>query len=326
MIASVYEAPTNIAGYDPTRDSDGFYFDPIEAERRVRFFDLAVSQYRLQKWQRDIVATLFGWKREGDDLRRYRESFIFVPRKNGKSSLSAGLALCAFSLDRQPRGQYYCGACDLDQADLVFSMVAGMVRSSPTLDKQCKVRESRKRIIRGDSFFRAIPADAGGAYGTEPHLFIGDELHLWKGRRLKDTMHTGTAALSQPLEVYITTAGFDFNSICGEVYTHACKVRDGVLSDPKFLPVVYEATKDLDWKLESTWKIANPNYGVSVRKDYFENECRKAIENPAYENTFRREHLNQWTEQKTRWLKMDDWRACKVSDGRLIDRRCTSAD
>ncbi len=320
MIASVYEAPTNIAGYDPTRDADGFYFDPIEAERRVKFFALAIKQYELQQWQKDIVATMFGWKRDSDHTRRYRESLIFVPRKNGKSSLSAGLALCAFFFDKQPRGQYYCGACDLDQADLVFSMAASMVRSSPTLDKQCKVRESRKRIIRGDSFFRAIPADAGGAYGTEPHLFIGDELHLWKDRRLKDTMHTGTAALPQPLEVYITTAGYDFNTICGEVYTRACKIRDGVLRDPAFLPVVYEAPKSADWRSEETWKLANPNYGVSVRKDYFEGECRQAIENPAYENTFRREHLNQWTEQKTRWIKMDDWRACRVGEERLVER------
>lgn len=320
MIASVYDVPTNIAGYDPTRQSDGFYFDPIEAERRIRFFDLAITQFKLEKWQRDIVATLFGWKRETDHSRRYRESFIFVPRKNGKSSLAAGLALCSFFFDRQPRGQYYCGACDLDQADLVFSMAAGMVRNSEVLNAQCKVRDSRKRIIRGDSFLRAIPADAGGAYGTEPHLFIGDELHLWKDRRLKDTMHTGTAALSQPIEVYITTAGYDFGTICGETYTHACQVRDGVIDDHSFLPVIYEAGKDLDWRLESTWKIANPNFGVSVRAEYFAAECQRAIENPAYENTFRREHLNQWTEQKTRWLKMEDWRNCRMSSERLLIR------
>jgi phage terminase large subunit-like protein len=274
---------------------------------------------KLQHWQKDLIATLFGWKR-ADGTRRYREAFIFVPRKNGKSTLSAGIALCSFFFDKQVRGQYFCAACDLDQADLVFSMAAGMVRESPTLSKQCKVRDSRKRIVRGDSFLRAIPADAAGAYGTEPHLVVGDELHLWPNRRLKDTLHTGTAALPQPLEIYITTAGFDFNTICGEVYTHACKVRDGIVSDPWFLPVIFEAPKDADWKLESTWKLANPNYGVSVRQDYFEGECRKAIENPAHENTFRREHLNQWTEQKTRWLRMDDWKACRLSGEPIPDK------
>lgn len=316
MIASVYEAPSNVAGYDPFRDSDGYHFDPIEAVRRIKFFEIGIKQFTLQQWQKDIIATLFGWKRE-DGTRRYRESLIFVPRKNGKSTMSAGLALCSFFFDKQIRGQYFCAACDLDQADLVFSMASSMVQESPTLAKQCKVRPSRKRIIRGDSILRAIPADAAGAYGTEPHLVVGDELHLWPNRRLKDTLHTGTAALPQPLEIYITTAGFDFNTICGEVYTHACKVRDGIVNDPTFFPVIYEADKKDDWRSEEVWKKSNPNYGISVRKDYFEAECRKAIENPAYENTFRREHLNQWTEQKTRWLRMEDWRSCKV-DGQPI--------
>lgn len=325
MIASVYDAPTNIAGYDPFRDADGYYFDPIEAERRVKFFGLAIKKFGLQQWQKDIVATLFGWKRISDNLRRYREAFIFVPRKNGKTSLTAGITLCAFALEKLREAQYYCAAFDLDQADLLFSIASGMVRDCPALSDQCTIRPSRKRIIKGRSFLRAIPADAEGAYGSEPAFVAGDELHLWKTRKLKDTLHTGTAALSEPLEVYITTAGFEFESICGEVYTHAAKVRDGIISDPAFFPVIYEAPKDADWKVEETWKAANPNYGVSVRKEYMEAECRKAIENPNYENTFKREHLNVWTEQKTRWLKMDDWRKCSITQDRLIER-CVLAD
>jgi phage terminase large subunit-like protein len=319
MIASVYDFPNNIAGYDPFRDADGFEPDPLEAMDRLKFFEGGIKQFTLEQWQKDIVATLFGWKRK-DGTRRYREAFIFVPRKNGKSSMSAGLALCSFFLDRQSRSQYFCAASDLDQAELVFSMATSMIQQSSQMSSKCKIRPSRRRIIKGDSLLRAIPADAGGAYGTEPHFVVGDELHLWKDRRLKDTLHTGTAALPQPLEVYITTAGFDFDTICGEVYTHACKVRDGIISDPTFLPVIYEAGKDDDWRAEETWVKANPNYGVSVRRDYMQAECRKAIDNPAYENTFRREHLNQWTEQKTRWLRMEDWKACRQSGEPIPDK------
>jgi phage terminase large subunit-like protein len=200
-----------------------------------------------------------------------------------------------------------------------------MVRQNKGLDSRCKVRDSRKRIIYGDSFFRAIPADDKGAHGLNPHFVCGDELHTWPNRDLKDTLHTGTGFRQQPLEVYITTAGFELSSIAGETYQYACKVRDGQIKDPTFLPVIYECTgKELDWKTEAAWKKANPNYGVSVRRDYIEAECKKAIENPAYENTFKRLHLNQWTEQRTRWLKMEDWRACKVTEERLI-KRCTSA-
>jgi phage terminase large subunit-like protein len=215
-------------------------------------------------------------------------------------------------------------AGDLDQTDMVYGTAAAMVRQSPALDSISKVRDSRKRIVYGDSFFRAIPADDKGAHGFNLHFVCGDELHTWPGRDLKDTLHTGTGFRQQPLEVYITTAGFDLHSIAGETYQYACKVRDGQINDPTFLPVIYEATKDHDWKEEATWKLANPNFGVSVRADYLAAECKKAIENPSYENTFKRLHLNQWTEQKTRWIKMDDWRACRVTEDRLITR-CTSA-
>lgn len=327
MIDTAFPIPTDVAGYDPTRDAEGFWFDSEEAIKRIRFFEIGIKQFELQKWQRDIVATLFGWKRE-DGTRRYRESFIFVPRKNGKSTLSAGLALCSFFLDKQVRGQFFCAACDLDQAELVFGMVSSMVRAVPRLANQCKVLSSRKRIVRGDSLLRAIPADDAGAYGTEPHLVVGDELHLWRNRRLKDALHTGTAALPQPLEIYITTAGYDFGTICGEVYTHACNVRDGIIRDATFLPIIYEAGKDDDWKDEATWKKANPNYGVSVRRDYMQAECQKAIDNPVYQNTFLREHLNRWTEQQTRWLSMDDWRACRTDGEPIKDgaRVCVGYD
>lgn len=330
MIASVYDPPHDVAGYNPFRDSEGYYFDPAEAVRRIKFFETQLTHtkghlkgkpFLLEQYEKDILSTLFGWKRESDHLRRYRECFIFEPRKNGKTTKAAGITLSVMFQDGEGGAECYCVAGDLDQADMVYGTAAGMVRQNKGLDSRCKIRDSRKRIVYGDSFFRAIPADDKGAHGLNPHFVCGDEVHTWKNRDLKDTLHTGTGFRQQPLEVYITTAGFELASIAGETYQYACKVRDGLIIDPTFLPVIYEAPKDWDWKEEKTWAKANPNYGVSVRKDYLAQECKKAIENPAYENTFRRLHLNQWTEQKTRWIKMDDWRACKVTDERLIERK-----
>ena len=328
MIATAFPIPTDVAGYDPTRDAEGYWFDSEEAQKRIRFFELGLTHtkghlkgkpFTLEPWERSLVATLFGWKRE-DGTRRYRECFIFIPRKNGKSTIAAGLTLCVFYCDGEGAAECYCVAGDLDQTDMVYGTAAAMVRQNKKLDAISKVRDSRKRIIYKDSFFRAIPADDKGAHGFNLHFVCGDELHTWPGRDLKDTLHTGTGFRQQPLEVYITTAGFDLNTICGETYQYACKVRDGVIHDPAFLPVIYEATKDDDWKSEDTWKKANPNYGVSVRKEYLADECKKAIDNPAYENTFKRLHLNMWTEQKTRWLKLDDWRNCKLSGGPIPDK------
>lgn len=331
MIASVYEPPTNLAGYDPTRDAEGFWFDAQEAVKRIKFIETALTHTKghlrakpllLEQWQKDAIATCFGWKRE-DGTRRYRESFWFLPRKNGKSTLAAALSLCVLYCDGEGGAECYAVAGDLDQTDMVYGCAREMVEQSTPLSKRSDVIKSRKRIIYGSSYFRAIPADASGAHGFNAHFVVGDELHVWKGRDLKDTLHTGTGYRMQPLELYITTAGYELETICGETYQYACNVRDGQIKDATFFPLIYEAPKELDWKLESTWKIANPNYDISIKAEYLAAECQRAIENPAYENTFRRLHLNQWTEQKTRWLKMDDWRACRVTDDRLI---CILAD
>src|SRR5207245_1354485 len=99
-------------------------------------------------------------------------------------------------------------------------------------------------------------------------------------------------------------------SICNEKYDYACRVRDGILPDPSFLPVIYEALPTDDWTDPVVWAKANPNLGVSVSLDYLQRECAKAKENPAYENTFRRLHLNTRTEQSVRAIPMDKWDRC----------------
>jgi phage terminase large subunit-like protein len=128
----------------------------------------------------------------------------------------------------------------------------------------------------------------------------------------------------QPLMLFFTTADFDRPSICNEEYDYACKVRDNVIEDPSYLPVIYEAKTTDDWRDEKVWRKANPNLGVSVSLDYLRDECKRAQEIPAYENTFRRLHLNQRTEQDVRWLTLDLWDACGTAfdESSLKGRAC----
>jgi phage terminase large subunit-like protein len=105
----------------------------------------------------------------------------------------------------------------------------------------------------------------------------------------------------------ITTAGSDLNSICYEQHEYAIKVRDGVLKDDRFLPVIYAADKEDDPFVEETWIKANPNYGVSVKKDYIKEQAEKAKANKAYLNTFLRLHLNIWTDVETVWITDEMW-------------------
>src|SRR5690554_2994387 len=154
-------------------------------ERAVRFINLlrhtkgewAGQPFSLRPWQEKLVRELFGTLRP-DGLRQYRTAWIEVPRKNGKSTLTAALALYLLVADGEPGAEVYSAACDRDQASLVFDIAAGMVRQSPTLKKRLKVIDSTKRIVdpKTGSFYRAIAADAPSAHGFNAHAVIADEL------------------------------------------------------------------------------------------------------------------------------------------------------
>jgi phage terminase large subunit-like protein len=294
-------------------------YDRVRGDGAVRFFERllvhtkgqhAGKPFTLEPWQRDdIIKPLFGTLNP-DGTRQYRRAYVEIPRKNGKSTLAAGVALYLLFADNEQGAEVYGAACDRDQASIVFNVAAEMVRRSPTLARMCKVIDSTKRIVVGHSFYRAIPADAGGSHGFNASGIIFDELHAQPNRDLWDVLNTSTGARAQPLTFQITTAGYDRNSICWEQHDYAAKVLAGVIDDPTFFAYIRAAGDEDDWRDPATWAQANPGLGVTVRRDYLEAECRRAQETPAYENTFRRLHLNQWTRQETRWLQVTKWDAC----------------
>lgn len=321
---SIDRGPENVAGFNPWLLAEGCSYDPDAAERAVDFFPRCltyVDDYKagqpmeLEPWQQDLIRVMFGWKK-GDRKgpRRFRQSMIGIPRKNGKTTLAAGLALYLLAADGLFGAQVYCAAGDREQASIVYKFASLMAQGNPFLKKATKSNKTSRTLTyaRKNSILRAMPANEGTIHGTGPSGVIGDEVHVWRGRDVYDALHTGTGHRMQPLEVYITTAGWDQLSICWELWQYAIGVRDGRICDPSFLPILFAAEDDDDWTDPAVWAKANPNLGVSIRLDYLEAECEKAKANPAYENTFRRLHLNQWTSQESRWLKMEDWKNCEA--------------
>lgn len=271
----------------------------------------------LEPWQRAMAGLLFGWFR-ADGTRRYREAFWFLPRKNGKTTLAAAVLLLIMTCDEEPGAEIYSAAADREQAGLVYQQVAGMIRKNPRLERRYRLRESNKSVQLLSSSGKALPttykalsAEAGTKHGLNTHCLINDELHAQPNRELVDVLLTSTGSRAQPLVIHITTSDFERpGSICNEKHDYAGKVRDGIIKDHAFLPVIYEASVNDDWKDPATWRRANPNMGISVTEDYLRRECARAIESPAFENTFKRLHLNVRTEQDVRWMPMDRWDAC----------------
>ena len=271
----------------------------------------AGERFKLMPWEEKIVRKLFGTLNP-DGTRQYRTCYIELPRKNGKSTLAAAIGLYLLFADEEPGAQIYSAANDRNQAALVFNVAAAMVRQSSALMKRAKVIDSQKRIVyhSQNSFYSAISAEAYSKFGYNSHGVIYDELHAAPDRELWDVLTTSFGARRQPLLLCITTAGYDRNSICWEQHDYACKVRDGIITDPTFLPIIYAAPDDADWTDEKVWFDCNPALGVFRSLEEIRTLCAKAQETPALEMTFRRLYLNQWTTSVERWMPMDKWDAC----------------
>jgi phage terminase large subunit-like protein len=319
-----------IPGYDPEATAGDAWFDPDIAQKMLDFFPMCLRHiegavagqpFTLEPWEEAIVANLFGWQRldeQGRQVRRYRELFLYVPRKNGKSPLCAGLGLAVLFCDDEYGQQNYIGAGDREQAGKLFRYAKGMVERDPDLTSRCRIYggnatagQSRSIVIEQEaSFLRIIATDAETAHGDTTHLAILDELHVQHSRNFFDTVRTSFASLNrrQPLFLQLTTADYDRPSVCNEQYRLACRVRDGQISRPDFLPVIYEAPalwegEELDYtdpavyQNERFWAIANPNLDVSVSRAFLRNEFALATETPSYLPTVLRLHLNVRTRQ-----------------------------
>lgn len=312
-------------------DPAAFWFDEAAADRAVAFFDKVLTHtkgewagqpLKLSDWQANgIIRPLFGWKR-ADGTRRYRTAYIQIPRKAGKSTLAAGIALYLLLADGEPGAEVYSAAADRDQAAIVFDMAKQMADAAPAVRKRVQAFKRALTVPGTASSYKVLSSEAYTKHGLSAHGIVVDEVHALPNRELWDVLTTSTGARRQPLTVAITTAGFDRNSLCYELYDYACKVRDGIIDAPAFLPVIYEAAADDDWKAPATWRKAHPGLGVSVKEEYFEAECMKAQQLPSYENTFRRLLLNQWTEQDVRWMPMHEWDACGTPLPDLTGRPC----
>ena len=273
--------------------------------------EYAGKPFDLQPWQEAILRRLFGTL-DADGRRQYRTCFIAIPRKNGKTEIAAALALYMLLGDREPGAQVYGAAVDRDQATLVFSAASAMVRQDPELARMVEIIPSTRRMLHAasGSLYRAIPGDAPSAHGYNASAVIYDELHAAPDGKLWDVLRTSSGARRQPLHIVITTAGYDRHSICWELWDYAEKVRDGLVEDPTFLPVIYSAPPEADWLDETVWHQVNPALGTFRSLEEMRIRAREAMEIPARQNTFRRLYLNQWTESAVRWLDRDAWNAC----------------
>lgn len=307
----------------------GCSYQEEPAQRVVNFFHNVLhhtdsskgttGKFKLLKWQEQLlIRPLFGWQRP-NGTRRYRRGGLWVPKKNGKSTLAAGLELYLLVGDREPAAEVYSAANDRQQAGIIHGHAMRMVQLSPMLLKRITQKgliPSTKTIYdkQTGSVFKALSADVPTKEGLNIHGLIVDEIHAMKMRALWDTLIYGGASRRQPMALSISTAGvYDIMSIGWEQYRYARDIASGVNDrDFSFFGLIYEADPADDWKAEAIWRKANPSYGDTVNVDAIAEECAEAQVDPQKENSFRRYRLNQWVQQATRWIPLEAWDANNV--------------
>lgn len=329
-------------------ESGGYWFDEAAAQAAVDFFpnhlrftsgEWANRPFTLEEWQADdIIRPLFGWKRP-DGTRRYRRCFVWVPRKNGKTELAAGIALLVLLGDAEEGGEVYSIAADGDQAKIVFNKAVSMVGKSPSLQEHLVAFKTSIYCSALNASFKPLSGSVKGKHGMAASGLIGDEVHEWPGGDLYQFMHDSEGNRRQPLEFLISTAG-KRGGYGEEVWDECEKICDGTLHDPETLVVIYAAdAENDDWADEKTWFKANPNLGISKKLDTMRADARRASRSPRLENAFKAYHLNIWQELAVRWLpinSIDDdgnkygWDHCagprlwKVLERDLIGKTCFS--
>lgn len=239
---------------------------------------------KLELFQKARLEAIFGFV-DDDGLRRYTEVLILEGRKNGKTTESAAVELDLLVNDGEGAPQIYNVATKQDQAKLGYEAVKKMVRLSPLLNKHLRRRVSDIYNPKNMGFIKALSSNTNSLDGLDVHGAVIDELAAIKNRDLYDLIKQGTGARDQPLIFTITTNGFVRNGIFDDQYKYATAILDGVASNPRFLPFLYQLDSPDEWDKEECWIKANPGLGTIKRIETLREWVQKAKDDPSFKAT-----------------------------------------
>jgi len=278
----------------------------------------------LRDWQKEIIQAIYAVDETGK--RKIRTALITLPRKNGKSSLIAALALChLLGPESESRGQVMSAAADREQAAIIYREMEAIILSIPEFAERCHIQSFHRTItdtVTG-STYNAMSSDARKAHGLSPSMVVYDELAQSKDRELYDNLSTGTGARKEPLMVIIGTQSADPNHIMSELVDYALAIKDGTLpDDPTFYGCVYAAPNDCDPWDEKVWFDCNPALDDFRSLEEMRIFAEQAKKIPAKESVFKNLYLNMRVDAAAKWIGTADFEACVGAIPDLSGREC----
>jgi phage terminase large subunit-like protein len=274
--------------------------------------ELAGQKIKLEPWQCFILTTCFGWVHKDSGRRRFRRSYLEVPRGNGKSALSSGVALFGLCADKEAGAEVVVAARVKEQTRFVMETSQQQVRKNKKLRAKFALSVLAKSIVQESSMssLKALASEEESLDGLSVHLGIIDELHAHRTDGVYASLSTACAKRVQSMLWMITTAGTDQAGVCYAMHQFTERILDGIATDDSFFGIIFTIDPEDRWDTEDAWRKANPNWKVSVQPDAVAQECNRAKQIASQQASFKMKHLNLWMNADSTWLNMAKLQTC----------------
>lgn len=292
-------------------EDDRYEFREDKADDVINFFHFlrhykgrhANQPFTLEPWQEWIIASVYGFYVKEDGTRLTQTVYIEVARKNGKTALAAGMGLNALINDDEEGAEVYFAANSKEQVKIsAWPLCSNFAKKFDPRERYLQVLRDTINFGKTSSWMKVVAADSTKLDGPNPSTFVLDEYHAAKNNSLKAVLESGQGTRDNPLEIIITTAGFDKLGPCYELRTTGTEILKDLKEDDSFFIAIYSLDEADDWKDEKVWVKSNPNLEVTVKPAYLKKEIRKAINTPSDEVNVKTKNLNVWCDAETVWI------------------------
>ena len=309
-----------------------FFFDKKKASKAIRFCEtfcrhhegpLAPQLIKLELWQKALLSVIFGILDENGD-RQFREVFVEIGRKNGKTLLAAAIASFMMYMDGEYGARIYFVAPKLDQSRLCFNAFQQMIQKEPELSDITKKRRTDIYVQTSNSSAQPLAFSYQKSDGLNPSLTVCDEISSWAGDpglKQYEVLKSALGARSQPLLLSISTAGYARDGIFDEIFRRSTAVIMGTSKETRLAPFLYQIDDVDKWNDINELKKANPNLGVSVSVDYMLEEIAVAEGSLSKKVEFLTKYANVPQNSSCAWLTAQDVKKCFGGSMTLEDLR-----
>ena len=294
---------------------DDIYFDEETVDKYIRFVSKMKHStgifngkpFILLPWQAFAFANIFGWKWKDSGYRVTKKVFMFMARKNSKTSTSAALSLIGALIDNEPNAEIGIVANNARQAEICYEQIKNYTES---IDPKGKIFKRFRREIKvplTKSVIEVHSADSMGLDGHNKHFAIYDEIHASKDWGLYNVLISSMAMRTQPLMIIITTAGFLVGETypCYSMYVTCKQILRGIKEDDTQFALIYELDEGDDWEDENNWIKCSPSLGDIVRPEYMREQLNDAKNNSTLEVGIKTKTFNMWCQAANIWISRD---------------------